>query len=256
MLFKADYDENGKKILCEMNGINSDMLMDIYVKKLKKDESLEILEENNECAVLLLSGDVNFNIANGKINEDCQRENPFQKTPYAVHFCKNTKAVITANEDSEILVQMTDNEKEWEPVFYNPDNCLYQEFGKGQWNGTGHRIVSTMFDLDNAPYSNMVMGEVFNQPGRWSSYPPHHHPQPELYYYQFDRPEGFGAGFEEDFRHLRHRQPQFQQLRGAGKDLFHRVVHGNFLVAHHQQDRRCHDDDERPGHPIKRHMAT
>ena len=67
MLFKADYDENGKKILCEMNGINSDMLMDIYVKKLKKDESLEILEENNECAVLLLSGDVNFNIANGKI---------------------------------------------------------------------------------------------------------------------------------------------------------------------------------------------
>ena len=45
MLFKADYDENGKKILCEMNGINSDMLMDIYVKKLKKDESLEILEE-------------------------------------------------------------------------------------------------------------------------------------------------------------------------------------------------------------------
>lgn len=31
---------------------------------------------------------------------------------------------------------------------------------------------------------------------RWSSYPPHHHPQPELYYYQFDHPEGFGAGFE------------------------------------------------------------
>lgn len=53
-----------------------------------------------------------------------------------------------------------------------------------------------MFDLDNAPQSNMVMGEVFNQPGRWSSYPPHYHPQPELYYYQFDHPEGFGAGFE------------------------------------------------------------
>ena len=97
-----------------------------------------------------------------------------------------------------MLVQQTDNDKTWAPVFYNPENCLYQEFGKGQWNGTGHRIVSTMFDLDNAPYSNMVMGEVFNQPGRWSSYPPHHHPQPELYYYQFDHSEGFGAGFEGD----------------------------------------------------------
>ena len=31
MLFKPEYDENGKKILCEMNGINSEMLMDIYV---------------------------------------------------------------------------------------------------------------------------------------------------------------------------------------------------------------------------------
>lgn len=55
-----------------------------------------------------------------------------------------------------------------------------------------------MFDYDNAPYSNMVMGEVFNQPGRWSSYPPHHHPQPEVYYYQFDPPQGFGACFNGD----------------------------------------------------------
>ena len=194
MLFKPNYDENGKKVLCEMNGINSDMLMDIYVKKLNEGEVLDILEEDNECAVLLLSGKVNFTVADS-INEDCERKNPFEKTPYAVHFCRGTKAVITALCDSEILVQMTDNEKTWVPVFYNPDNCLYQEFGKGQWNGTGHRIVSTMFDLDNAPYSNMVMGEVFNQPGRWSSYPPHHHPQPECYFYRYDRPMGFGAGW-------------------------------------------------------------
>ena len=42
MLFKPEYDENGKKILCEMNGINSEMLMDIYVKKLAKGEKLVI----------------------------------------------------------------------------------------------------------------------------------------------------------------------------------------------------------------------
>lgn len=33
MFFRPDYDENGKKVLCEMNGVNADMLMDIYVKK-------------------------------------------------------------------------------------------------------------------------------------------------------------------------------------------------------------------------------
>ena len=181
MIYRPDYDENGKKVLCEMNGVNPEMLMDIYVKKLKKGETLEILEEKNECAVLL-----NFKVGSS-IDETCKRANPFEKKPYAVHFPKQVKAVITALADSEILVQQTDNEKTWEPVFYNPENCLYQEFGKGQWGGAGHRIVSTMFDLDNAPYSNMVMGEVFGQPGKWTSYPPHYHPQPELYYYCFDR---------------------------------------------------------------------
>ena len=198
MLFKPDYDENGKKTLCERNGVNPEMLMDIYVYRLKKDTAFAYSSDSDECAVLLLSGKVRFLVDEGKIDETCERENPFEKTPYAIHACKGTPISVTALEDSEILVQITDNDKKWEPMFHNPDNCLYQEFGKGQWGGAGHRIVSTMFDLDNAPFSNMVMGEVFNQPGKWSSYPPHHHPQPELYYYQFDHSEGFGAGFEGD----------------------------------------------------------
>lgn len=197
MIYKPDFDKNGKKVLCEMNSVNADMLMDVYVKKMKKGEELCIYEHKKECAVLLLCGEVSFHVSPA-IHENCKRKNPFEKKPYAIHFPKETSAKITALSDAQVLVQMTNNEKTWDSVFYNPENCIYQEFGKGQWNGTGHRIVSTMFDLDNAPYSNMVMGEVFNQPGRWSSYPPHHHPQPEVYYYQFDHEEGFGAGFEGD----------------------------------------------------------
>ena len=41
----------------------------------------------------------------------------------------------------------------------------------------------------------MVNGEVINTPGRWSGYIPHHHPQPEVYTYKFDKPQGFGAAF-------------------------------------------------------------
>ena len=74
-------------------------------------------------------------------------------------------------------------------------NGLTLSWTSGTNNGTGHRICSTVFDYDNAPYSNMVLGEVFNKPGKWSSYPPHHHPQPEVYYYRFDKPQGFGACF-------------------------------------------------------------
>lgn len=186
----------GKKILCEMGGKNSDMLMNIFVKRCKKGERIEFLEPENETAILLLRGEVNFNW--DARAETARRESPFERKPYCLHFSKNTRAAVEALADSEIMVQQTDNAREFPAVFYTPETCLYQEFGKGQWGGAGHRIVSTMFDLSNAPYSNMVMGEVFNQPGKWSSYPPHHHPQPELYYYQFDRPEGFGASFVGD----------------------------------------------------------
>ncbi len=175
------FDNNNVSLLCEMNGKNADMNMTIYVKKLLKGESFTLCDDANETAVLLLSGNVIFTCNELKV--EGRRENPFEKKPYCLHASKNTSFTVEALVDSEFIVQQTDNEREFEPHFYTPENCLYQEFGKGQWGGAGHRIVSTMFDYDNAPYSNLVLGEVFTQPGKWSSYPPHHHPQPELYYY-------------------------------------------------------------------------
>lgn len=61
--------------------------------------------------------------------------------------------------------------------------------------GCMRREIKTFFDYDNAPYSNMVLGEVLNFPGKWSSYPPHHHPQPEVYFHRFDKLQGFGVSF-------------------------------------------------------------
>ena len=185
------FDSHNECVLCEMNRKNPDMNMNIFVKRLLKGETLFAFDKENETAVLLLSGNVIFSW-NGE-KQQGSRKNPFEKKPYCLHVSRNTSFSIEAVEDSEIIVQQTDNEKEFEPHFYTPENCLYQEFGKGQWGGAGHRIVSTMFDYDNAPYSNLVLGEVFTQPGKWSSYPPHHHPQPEVYYYRFDKPQGFGA---------------------------------------------------------------
>ena len=37
-----------------------------------------------------------------------------------------------------------------------------------------------------------MLGEVVNLPGDWSSYPPHHHAQPEIYHYRFTAPQGYG----------------------------------------------------------------
>ena len=193
MLFKEGFDANGEKLLCEMGGKNKEMNMTIKVKRLAKGGTYSILAPDDETAILILQGDmlVYWQDKSGKM----VRESPFEKKPYCLHVCRNTEIKVEALADSEFIIQQTDNEREFAPVFYKPEDCLYQHFGKGQWEGTGYRICSTMFDYDNAPYSNMVMGEVFNQPGRWSSYPPHHHPQPEVYYYRFNPSQGFGACF-------------------------------------------------------------
>ena len=196
MLERPEFNENNEKILCEMGGKNAEMLMNIRIKRLYAGETYTLTDPANETAFLLLKGALTFGWCGNTYS--CQRENPFQKTPYALHVCRNTTVTISADRYSEFVIQQTDNDREFAPVFYTPESCLYQEFGQGQWDGTGRRTCATMFDLSNAPYSNMVLGEVFHTPGRWSSYPPHHHPQPEVYYYQFDYPQGFGAAFMGD----------------------------------------------------------
>ena len=64
---------------------------------------------------------------------------------------------------------------------------------------------------------HLIVGETFNEPGQWSSFPPHKHDgadgEPELeevYYFRFDDPNGFGfqglyeANGEEHAVFLRH----------------------------------------------------
>ena len=196
MFEQLQFNENGIKTICEMNGKHSDMLMDIKVKKFSENEIFTIYSEDCESAFLILYGDVDITW-DGE-TKNMVRENPFVKASYCLHVPKCTEVTIKANTVSEILIQQTDNDIVFSPVFYTPDMILYQHFGKDQWDGTGYRIVSTVFDPDNAPYSNMVLGEVIHKPGCWSSYPPHYHPQPEVYYYEFDKPQGFGVGFNGD----------------------------------------------------------
>ena len=85
---------------------------------------------------------------------------------------------------------------DWVSMLYRMYSRWVEHKGfNGELMGCMSREIKTFFDLDNAPFSKMVLGEVLNLPGKWSSYPPHHHPQPEVYFYRFDYPDGFGAGF-------------------------------------------------------------
>lgn len=180
----------GLNKICEEDGKFSNMLMDIGVLKLKKDTSESVYEQKKEVALLLITGKLEVQWSgNTKIIE---RASAFDENPWCLHVPRGVKVSLEALEESEIIIQRTENNLSFDAKLYSPSDCRCEIFGEGEWNGTARRIVRTVFDYENAPYSNLVIGEVITFPGKWSSYPPHHHPQPEVYYYKFDRPQGFG----------------------------------------------------------------
>ena len=79
------------------------------------------------------------------------------------------------------------------PRVFRPGDVADERRGEGQVGGRCLRLVRTIFDARNSPPEvRLVLGEVVTLPGGWSSYPPHHHPQPEIYHYRFTHPQGFG----------------------------------------------------------------
>lgn len=190
---KLNFDQNGKK---HVSDIDSDMMMDIDVYKMKKGDTLKFFDKDNETAILLTEGNITYNF-DGK-TEKAYRKDVFSEAPYCLHMCKGHEARVTADTDSEIIVQKTKNDKIFDTKFYTPAENKIELMGDKQWEGTAKREVLTVFDYFNAPYSNMVIGEVITKAGRWSSYVPHSHHQPEVYYFKFEKPQGFGAAFVGD----------------------------------------------------------
>ena len=87
----------------------------------------------------------------------------------------------------------TANVKPFAATLYLPDDVPNEHRGAGQVGGACLRFVRTIFDGTNTDANcELVLGEVITMPGRWSSYPPHHHRQPEIYHYRFTEPRGYG----------------------------------------------------------------
>jgi 5-deoxy-glucuronate isomerase len=167
--------------------------MDFGLLRLERGERIDLSSPSHEVAALLLNGAIRFRWLNGE--RRVHRNSLFEEDPFALHVPVGSPIEVVADSAAELAIVRAVNDRSFDPTLFDVSNLLMTEHrGRGRLDDTGYRLVRTIFDDRNRPESNLVLGEVVTLPGRWSSVPPHHHPQTEIYHYRFSPEHGYGHG--------------------------------------------------------------
>jgi 5-deoxy-glucuronate isomerase len=182
--------QDGYNSIAEKDGKNSDMLMDFGILKMKQGQA-EINSENKERAYLLIHGEVIFVWEGQKAK--AKRRSCFDENPWCLHVPAGVAVKITAlTDETELSVHKKTNDKVFPAKLYSQVACRMETRGTGTMNETSTRVVKTILDKSISKDANLVLGEIICYPGKWAGFPPHHHPQPEIYFYKFSPENGYG----------------------------------------------------------------
>jgi 5-deoxy-glucuronate isomerase len=155
----------------------------------------------DECVLVLTDGDVEWS------GRRATRSSVFAGRAHAVYLPPRTDLIVHAARSSELLLATSrfgDVEPGGTPTFVGPDEVTVAHRGRDTWSREVHDVA-----VDQVPARHLMLGETFNVPGGWSSFPPHKHDgrdgEPELeeaYHYRFDPPDGFGFQAVGDAAHV------------------------------------------------------
>lgn len=180
----------GRTSITALEGEEDPTGIALSVFKLRPGER-SLIPIPRETAFLLMAGHAVFDVSGQR--HALSRASLFEDLPSAVHVARGAEVEIEARSEVELTVYETANLAPFSPLVRRPSDVRDELRGRGLVRDAALRFVRTILDRDvTDPAAELVLGEVVNLPGRWSSYPPHHHPHPELYHYRFTAPEGFG----------------------------------------------------------------
>lgn len=158
-----------------------------------KDEEHEFGEKENEIAIVAIDGVGEIFFDNTVISFN--RSNWIDIDPTVIHLSPGEDVKIKSTAQCRFAVIKTNNDLSFKGKVYQPSDIDTEHRGKDQLDDTCYRLVRLAFDDTISPKeAKLVIGEVLNFPGKWSSYPPHHHPQSEIYYYELSPDWGYGHG--------------------------------------------------------------
>lgn len=164
--------------------------LDFGVHRMRPGEIVEAGDAAKEVAWVLMAGRAEVEVDGARVA--VARGSLFDEAPTVVHAPAGARVRVEAAEATEWTVARATNAARFAPRIFLPADIQDELRGKGLAQDTAVRNVRLAFDATNRPEAALVVGEVLNWPGRWSSYPPHHHSQPEIYHYRFTLPQGYG----------------------------------------------------------------
>jgi 5-deoxy-glucuronate isomerase len=151
-----------------------------------------------EQVLILLAGDVLVEISGRSFTGT--RKNVFAEKATAFYLPAQCEFKVTNTGVAGLSAALcgTPSATTYEPFVVQPDEVWDRTVGEKNWRRSVHDIV-----VKNAEgrVHRIIVGETFNEPGNWSSFPPHKHDHyepgveanmEEVYYYQLNPQEGFG----------------------------------------------------------------
>jgi 5-deoxy-glucuronate isomerase len=122
------------------------------------------------------------------------RSDVFEERAAAVYIPPGAIARISATSDFEAILVSTPAGEGGSPAAMSPADVRVNARGRGNYAREVHDIFVT-----DSHAQRLMVGETFNPPGHWSSFPPHKHDgrdgEPvleEVYYFRISPAQGFG----------------------------------------------------------------
>jgi 5-deoxy-glucuronate isomerase len=147
-----------------------------------KEETILVLQQG--------SGTLSAAALNRRVN----RNSVFTDRASALYLPPGIELTVTAEDTFEAVLVSTPAEKAGEPALVTPDDVIVNKRGKGTYMREVHDIL-----VKDPHAKRLMVGETFNPPGHWSSFPPHKHDgrngEPkleEVYHFRIDPAQGFG----------------------------------------------------------------
>src|SRR5574341_184039 len=152
--------------------------------------------QESEVCLVLLGGLANVTAGEAGFASIGGRANVFGGRATAVHIPPGFKFRVEAVGALEVAIARAPSDLSGEPRLIGPEKVKVSARGKETFERQVHDILDVNF-----PSRRLLVGETFNAPGKWSSYPPHKHDtaappdetrMEEVYLFKINPPQGFG----------------------------------------------------------------